>query len=212
MIELIGQPACLRSKKIKQWLRDKEIPFEESSLYSIMLDEKKLDSLIRTYAIDDLCDASAIAPYLLDSLDLFKEITQKAQETAAKDTQSQESRQEKGGKSPSSARLRQMRRDLVRIRKFLQANPSLMRRPILLISRPKTVQDREKLALIEQMAHRPNLIDECRNHCPTCLLCHSVRSEPDYPVIILTANEPENQPDDRTEMKMDAQLNDREDA
>lgn len=45
MTEIITQPGCAKCKKIKQWFREHEIPFTETSLYAMVLEPERMKKL-----------------------------------------------------------------------------------------------------------------------------------------------------------------------
>ena len=46
MIELISQPACVRSKKVKAWFKERTIEYQDIPLYALLLDDELSDQLI----------------------------------------------------------------------------------------------------------------------------------------------------------------------
>lgn len=189
MIELISQPACSRTKKLKSWLKEHLIDYQDTSLYGLLLDDMLTDQLIASSQPCDLVYEGSMPFYLKNSLDRYAQMKKTASLTES------EASEVKTDSGLSDEEKKQICKDLIRFRKFLQHNPSLIRRPILIMDEEDRDKYSEHMTLLESFMQRPQQNIECQSHCSLYLVCSKTRLQAegnsDWPVLIIRSQAPD---------------------
>ncbi|WP_289219812.1 hypothetical protein [Ileibacterium valens] len=171
MIELISQPACVRSKKVKAWFKERTIEYQDIPLYALLLDDELSDQLIALSNPQDLVCESSLPFYLKKSLELHNSQKNRKKEPVSAGEEKDEFSDQ--NKTDSE----QMKKDLIRFRKFLQHNPSLIRRPIIILDQEDLIRYKDQMKLLEQFLGNPQRNLDCKNHCSLYLVCSKTREQ-----------------------------------
>lgn len=189
MIELISQPACSRAKKLKSWLKEHLIDYQDTSLYGLLLDDMLTDQLIASSQPSDLVYEGSMPFYLKNSLDRYAQMKKTGSLSESEALKAQKESE------PADEEKKQIRKDLIRFRKFLQHNPSLIRRPILIMDEEDCRKYAEHMPLLEAFLQRPQQNIECQNHCSLYLVCSKTRLQAkgnsDWPALIIRSSAPD---------------------
>lgn len=139
MIVVYSSPGCASCRKVKQWLKTREIKFYEKNLFSVMLNEKEIKYLLSRSenGTEDLISTRS---------KIFREMNIDIEDMGTN--------------------------DLVR---FIQANPSVLKRPIILNERNMVVgyDDEEIEVFLPQI--RKLSEDSCNEDCPNYCICGKLR-------------------------------------
>jgi len=142
MIVVYTSPGCASCRKVKQWLKEKELDFVEKNIFSFMLNETEIKHLLKRSenGTDDIISkrSKIIQQNKLDVEDMSTN-------------------------------------ELVN---FIQQNPSILRRPIIVSERNFLVgYDDEEIDVFIPPELRSLATDGCDLKCPNFTNCGSMRKE-----------------------------------
>ena len=139
MIVVYTSPGCASCRKVKQWLKDRDLPYEEKNIFTSILREDEIKELL-VRSVNGTDDIISKRSKIIkgENIDL--------------DSMSVN--------------------ELVR---FIQGNPSILKRPILLDERRLLVgyDDEEMEAFVP--AQLRSIADSCCNQCPEYDSCGKMR-------------------------------------
>ncbi|MGM9940993.1 MAG: Spx/MgsR family RNA polymerase-binding regulatory protein [Bulleidia sp.] len=142
MIVVYTSPGCASCRKVKQWLKDRNLPFIEKNIFKTLLNDNEIKHLLSR------CENG--------SDDLISKRSKVIQETRID--------------------LDSMTTDeLIR---FIKANPSVLKRPIILNETNFQVgYDEDEISVFVPQELRNLAARSCSSGCPNFKACGSVRKE-----------------------------------
>lgn len=142
MIVVYTSPGCASCRKVKQWLKDRDLKFIEKNIFSTLLNENEIKHL------------------LIRSENGTEDIISKRSKII------QENKIDLDEMSTSA---------LVH---FIQQNPSILKRPIILNERNFQVgYDEEEIDAFVPPELRNLAMHSCNNHCPNYSGCGKIRED-----------------------------------
>ena len=142
MIVVYTSPGCASCRKVKQWLKDRDLDFIEKNIFSFMLNETEIKHLLKRSenGTDDIISkrSKIIQQNKIDVEDMSTN-------------------------------------ELVH---FIQQNPSILRRPIIVSERNFLVgYDDEEIDVFIPSELRTVAVEGCEPKCPNYTNCGSMRKE-----------------------------------
>lgn len=142
MIVVYTSPGCASCRKVKQWLKDKQLPFVEKNIFSTILKENEIRNLLvrSENGTDDIISKrSKIIQEGNVDVDTMKT------------------------------------KELIQ---FIQQNPSILRRPIILNERSFLVgYDNEEIGMFVPPELRAMSFHTCNETCPNYESCGTYRED-----------------------------------
>lgn len=151
MIVVYTSPGCASCRKVKQWLKDRNLKFIEKNIFSTLLNENEIRHLL-------MRSENGTEDIISKRSKIIQEKQIDVEEMSVK--------------------------DLVR---FVQQNPSVLKRPIIINERNFLVgYDEEEIGAFIPQELRKVACDSCTSDCPSYPMCGHTREEVD----LETANQP----------------------
>lgn len=151
MIVVYTSPGCASCRKVKQWLKDRNLKFIEKNIFSTLLNENEIRHLL-------MRSENGTEDIISKRSKIIQERQIDVEEMSIK--------------------------DLVR---FVQQNPSVLKRPIIINERNFLVgYDEEEIGAFVPQELRKVASAACTSDCPSYPVCGHTREDVD----IETANQP----------------------
>lgn len=151
MIVVYTSPGCASCRKVKQWLKDRNLKFIEKNIFSTLLNENEIRHLL-------MRSENGTEDIISKRSKIIQEKQIDVEEMSVK--------------------------DLVR---FVQQNPSVLKRPIIINERNFLVgYDEEEIGAFVPQELRKVACAACNADCPSYPMCGHTREEMD----LETANQP----------------------
>ena len=151
MIVVYTSPGCASCRKVKQWLKDRNLKFIEKNIFSTLLNENEIRHLL-------MRSENGTEDIISKRSKIIQERQIDVEEMSIK--------------------------DLVR---FVQQNPSVLKRPIIINERNFLVgYDEEEIGAFVPQELRRVACDACTSDCPSYAVCGHTREDVD----LETANQP----------------------
>lgn len=144
MIVVYTSPGCASCRKVKQWLKDRDLKYVEKNIFSTLLNENEIKHLL-------MRSENGTEDIISKRSKIIQEQKVDVEEMSVK--------------------------DLVR---FIQLNPSVLKRPIIVNERSFLVgYDEEEIGAFVPRELRQIAKDSCDRNCPNFPLCGDCRKDDD---------------------------------
>lgn len=144
MIVVYTSPGCASCRKVKQWLKDRDLKYVEKNIFSTLLNENEIKHLL-------MRSENGTEDIISKRSKIIQEQKVDVEEMSVK--------------------------DLVR---FIQLNPSILKRPIIINERSFLVgYDEEEIGAFVPRELRKVAKESCEKNCPNYPLCGDCRKEDD---------------------------------